>query len=170
MDASGKVFNILFVCGDDAVRAPIAAALMNALSSKGFRAFSAGFRPAAEVPVATFDALRVAGAASDEMRPIGLSEFQLAGIPKMDFVFNLTEPTEGYGDITLPGSPLVLSWPIPRPDLETGSSAERSSSMANTVRMIRRRVDLFAELPAQRLDGLAMRLHAEAVHERAEQA
>ena len=83
-------------------------------------------------------------------------------------VFNLTEADEGCREITLPGSPVMVPWPIPRPDLISGSHAERSSRLADTVRMIRRRVELFAELPFDKLDRLAMQLDAEKVHRRAE--
>jgi protein-tyrosine-phosphatase len=155
---------VLFVSIEGAVRAPIAAAAMNACKGGEFRAFSAGTRPAAEIPGATIDALRIAGIPATGIKAAGLADFQLPEAPRLDFVFNLTEPYEMCGAITLPGTPVIVSWPIPHPVMESGSPAERGSRLAETVRMIRRRVELFAELPGDRLDALAMRLQAESIH------
>ncbi|OAN45682.1 hypothetical protein A6A04_07415 [Paramagnetospirillum marisnigri] len=168
MAIPNKVFNVLFICDDDTVRAPIAASLLNARPSGGFRAFSAGIAPSTAVPAATLDALRAAGAPAEGLTPVPLDDFRPAGAPHMDFVFTLTEPHEACSiGAPLPGAPVVVPWPIPRPDLDTGSLAERSSRIAEVVRMIRRRVDLFSELPLDRLDALTLRLQAEGVHQRA---
>ena len=59
-DLSHKTVTVLFVSIEGAIRAPIAAAAMNACKAGGFRAFSAGIRPAAAIPSATLDALRIA--------------------------------------------------------------------------------------------------------------
>lgn len=172
MAAPSKVFNVLFICDDDTVRAPIAAFLLNTQRSGRFRAHSAGVRPGREMPAEILEVLRAVGALSDRSRPVAVTEFQRAEAPRLDFVFNLTEAGEGCRDVTLPGSPLpgsplVVPWPISRPDLTSGSHAERSSRLAETVRMIRRRVELFAELPFDKLDRMAMQLQAETVHRRA---
>lgn len=163
-----KTFNILFLCDDGTVRAPMAAAMMNANAAQRFRAFSAGVTPGEEILSATFDALRIAGIPCDDLRAAGVAEFQRPDSPKLDFVFNLTEPYEQCGAGAFPGTPVLVPWPIPRPNLESGSHAERGARLTNSLRMIRRRVELFAELPLDRLDALAMRLHAETVHRQAE--
>jgi len=163
-ELSHKMVSVLFVSVAGAIRAPIAAAAMNAGKRDEFRAFSAGTRPAEAIPAATFDALRIAGIPSGGIQAAGLADFQLPEAPRLDFVFNLTEPYETCGAITLPGAPVIVSWPIPHPVMESGSLAERGSRLAETVRMIRRRVELFAELPLDKLDALAMRLQAESIH------
>ena len=168
MAAPSKVFNILFICDDDAVRAPIAAFLLNAQRSGRFKAHSAGVKLNKTTPTETLEVLQAVGVLPDTFVPVGVAEFQRPDAPAMDFVFNLTEADEGCREITLPGSPVMVPWPIPRPDLISGSHAERSSRLADTVRMIRRRVELFAELPFDKLDRLAMQLDAEKVHRRAE--
>lgn len=168
MLGQNKIFNILFLCDDGLVRAPIAAAMMNANASQRFRAFSAGLTLGKEIPSTTFDALRIAGIPCDDLQPMRISEFQTPDSMKLDFVFNLTEPHEQCDVETFPGDPLLVSWPIPRPNLESGSHAERSAHLTNSLRMIRRRVELFAELPLDKLGALAMRLHAETVHRQAD--
>ncbi len=168
MAAPSKVFNVLFVCDDDTVRAPIATFLLNSQRSARFHAYNAGVRPSQTIPDAISDVLRAVGALPDSVTPVNVTEFQRLEAPKLDFVFNLTEADEGCRDVTLPGAPMVVPWPIPRPDLTSGSHAERSSRLADTVRMIRRRVELFAELPFDKLDRMAMQRQAETVHQRAE--
>lgn len=167
-ELSHRAVSVLFVSIEGAVRAPIAAAAMNACRGDEFRAYCAGTRPAAEIPAATFDALRIAGIPAAGLRVAGLGEFQSPDAPRLDFVFNLTEPYEQCGPVALPGAPVIVSWPIPHPVMESGSLAERGSRLAETVRMIRRRVELFAELPADKLDALALRLRAEGIHRQAE--
>lgn len=159
-----KTVTILFVSVEGAIRAPIAAATMNAARRDMFRAYSAGINPVAAIPAVTVDALKIAGIPSEGIRAAGLADFRLPEAPRLDFVFNLTEPYENCGAITLPGAPVVVSWPIPHPVMESGSPAERGSRLAETVRMIRRRVELFVELPVDKLDSLAMRLQAETIH------
>lgn len=163
-ELSHKTVSVLFVSMEGAIRAPIAAAAMNAAKGNVFRAYSAGFDPVAEIPAATVDALKIAGIPSEGIQAAGLADFQLPEAPRLDFVFNLTESCETCGAIALPGAPVVVSWPIPHPVLESGSPAERGSRLAETVRMIRRRVELFVELPMDKLDGLAARLQAESIH------
>ncbi len=163
-ELSHKTVTVLFVSVEGAIRAPIAAAAMNACKGDEFRAFSAGIHPAASIPATTIDALRIAGIPSGGVQAVGLADFHLPEAPRLDFVFNLTEAYENCGAIALPGTPVVVSWPIPHPVMESGSPAERGSRLAETVRMIRRRVELFAELPMDKLDALAMRLQAETIH------
>lgn len=163
-ELSRKTVTVLFVSIEGAIRAPIAAATMNAAKGNVFRAYSAGTNPVAEIPAATVDALKIAGIPFEGVRATGIADFQLPEAPRLDFVFNLTEPYENCGAIPLPGAPVVVSWPVPHPVLESGSPAERGSRLAETVRMIRRRVELFVELPMDKLDGLAARLQAESIH------
>ena len=164
---SGKIFSVLFLCDDGGVRAPIAAAMMNASRSEGLRAYSAGLTPGSAILPTTLDALRIAGVSVDGCQFRALSEFFGLEAPRLDFVFDLTEPYEGCDIPVFPGSPVLVPWPIPRPNLSGGSPAEQGARMTNTLRMIRRRVELFAELPLERLDSLAMRLQAESVHQQA---
>lgn len=164
---SGKIFSVLFLCDDGGVRAPMAAAMMNASRSDGLRGYSAGLTSGGAILPATLDALRIAGVPVEggQLRP--LAAFLAPDSPRLDFVFDLTEPYEQCVLPAFPGSPVLVPWPIPRPNLDGGSNAEQGARMTSTLRMIRRRVELFAELPLERLDSLAMRFQAESVHLRA---
>ena len=164
---SGKIFRVLFLCDDGSIRAPIAAAMMNASRSTGFVAYSAGVTPGNEILSATLDALRIAGVSADGCQYRALSQFLTPEAPRLDFVFDLTESYEQCVLPAFPGSPVLVPWPIPRPNLDGGSQAERGARMTNTLRMIRRRVELFVELPLERLDSLTVGIQAESVHQRA---
>jgi arsenate reductase (thioredoxin) len=161
---SHRAVNVLFLSNEGAIRAPIAAAVLNAGRGVRFQAFWAGIRPAASIPAQTRDALKVAGIPFAGASISPLSAFQAPESRPMDFVFDMTEPYESAGPIVLPGAPPVVAWPIPRPVVDSGTQAERGARMAETIRMIRRRVELFAELPMDKLDSLALRLQAERIH------
>lgn len=156
----GKSFNVLFVCRQNSARSQMAEALLNALGKPRLRAFSAGLEPAAELHPLTLETIRTAGLAARDLRPKGLEAFAGPDTPRMDFVFLVCEEAEP--DLSpLPGRPMVAHWPIPDPSLVHGSHAAMSAAFAEIFAMIRRRVELFVELPVTGLDHLTLQRHVD---------
>ena len=79
---------ILFLCLDNSALSIIAQALLNR-GERGFRAFSAGSRPAAAVHPLAVDLLRRNGIWSEALQPKDCGEFLGQDAPRMDFVIGL---------------------------------------------------------------------------------
>ncbi|MBI3445303.1 MAG: hypothetical protein HY055_08055 [Magnetospirillum sp.] len=167
MTASEHIYSVLFISDDGAVRAPIAAALLNAVAKGRWRASHAVIGEAAPLHPLLRDALATAGAQAPDGTAPNWAE-ALANGQGFDFIFILAEAKEG---VSLPGpadTAVLAHWPIPRPNLAGGTQAEHSARLAEIIRMIRRRIDLLMELPATGLDRLARQRHAESIHQRAD--
>lgn len=148
-------FNVLFVCRQNAARSQMAQALLYSLGRRRFQPYSAGTEPAAEIHPLTLETIRNAGLSTVGLYPKNVDSFLAASAPRMDFVFIVCDD---QNDCSLPrlGRPMTAHWPIPDPVLVTGSHAERAAAFADALKLMRRRVELFVELPLTGLDRLTM--------------
>lgn len=157
-----KPFNVLFICRHNSARSLMAEALLAGLGRRRFAAYSAGFEPATDVHPLTLETIRNAGLRDDGLAAKGLERFTAADAPTMDFVFVLNEEDE-----TLPtdvgAAAMRAHWPFPDPLATGGSHAEQAAAFADVFRMIRRRIDLFVELPVERLDRLALQRRVDGI-------
>lgn len=55
-----------------------------------------------------------------------------------------------------PGQPMTAHWGVSDPAAVTGSDAEQRHAFTETYRVLRRRIELFASLPFDKLDRLAL--------------
>lgn len=149
------MFNVLFVCRHNAARSQMGEALLHGLGRRRFQAHSAGTNPAAEIHPLALEAIRNAGLSPVGLYAKNLDSFMTGDAPRMDFVFTVCD--EPLGDM-LPrlGRAVTAHWPIPDPVPATGSHAARSAVFAETFKLLRRRVELFVELPLAGLDRLTM--------------
>lgn len=159
---SDKTFTVLFICHQNSARSQMAEALLNAMAKRRFHAYSAGLEPAREVHPLTLEAIRNAGLPVKDLCPKGLEAFTGAGAPRMDFVFMVCDDLASCAT-DLPGHPMVAQWPIPDPTVVEGSHAEKAAAFAETFKMIRRRVELFVELPVIGLDHLTLQRHMDEI-------
>ena len=151
----GKPFNVLFICRHNTARSQMAEALLTAISRRRFVAYSAGIEPAAEIHPLTLETIRNAGLRTEGLAAKGLEQFAAADAPPLDFVFTLNEEDEAC-PVSLAGASMRAHWPFPDPVRAEGSHAEQAVVFADVFRMIRRRLELFVELPVERLDRLAL--------------
>ncbi len=157
-------FHVLFVCRQNAARSQMAQVLLTALGRRRFVAHSAGTEPAAEIHPLTLETIRNAGLPCAGLYPKGLGEFATAEAPRLDFVFTVCDE---LADCVLPilGRPVTAHWPIPDPVPVRGSHAEMAAAFADSLRLMRRRVELFVELPLAGLDRLTMQRHLDRIGE-----
>lgn len=155
-----KPFHVLFICRQNSARSQMAQVLLSQLGRRRFVAYSAGTEPAAEVHPLTLETIRNAGLRADDLSPKGLELFTGPDAPALDFAFTVCDDGT-VPALPLAGSPLIAEWPFPDPTVVPGSHAEQSAAFADTFRMIRRRVELFVELPVERLDRLALQAHVD---------
>lgn len=155
-------FNVLFVCRQNAARSQMAQVLLTALGRRRFVAYSAGTEPAADIHPLTLETIRNAGFPTSGLYPKGLAEFATAESPRLDFVFTVCDELEGCV-LPILGRPVTAHWPIPDPVPARGSHAEVAAVFADSFRLMRRRIELFVELPLAGLDRLTMQQHLDRI-------
>lgn len=150
------MFNVLFICTQNAARSIFAEALLTHLGQGRFRAFSAGTRPRGAPHPRAVALLERAGFATDGLRSKDLSEFEGEGAPVMDFVFTVCDRAASEECPPWPGHPLTAHWGIPDPLRETGSEAEQALAFATAFDAMRRRIAAFVALPVAELDRISL--------------
>ena len=74
----------------------------------------------------------------------------------MDFVFTVCDQAAAEPCPTWPGQPMSAHWGIPDPAAADGSEAEQRRAFRDAFLTLRRRIELFACLPFDKLDRLAL--------------
>ena len=154
---SDRIYNVLFLCSGNSARSIFAEALLNQLGAGRFRAFSAGSQPAGEVHPLTIEVLSRLGFDTSFARSKNWDEFAVAGAPELDFVFTVCDKAAGEVCPVWPGQPMTAHWGVPDPVEAQGTAAERHLAFADSLRMLRRRIELFVNLPLQKIDRLALK-------------
>ncbi len=159
---SHKPFNVLFLCTGNSARSILAEAAMNNLSiSMGkFKAYSAGSQPRGEVNPFALDLLQRSHLSTDGLRSKSWDEFAQPGAPALDFVFTVCDQAAGEQCPYWPGQPMTAHWGMPDPAAVEGSDEQKRRAFNETFLALRRRIELFANLPFDKLDRLALQKRA----------
>ena len=150
--------NLLFLCTANSARSILAEAITNSLTiSKGrFRAFSAGSHPKGAVHAFALDLLRQLRLPAAGLRSKSWDEFARPDAPRMDFVISVCDQAAGEQCPFWPGQPMTAHWGMPDPAAVEGSEEQKRRAFSDTANMLRRRIELFASLPFEKLDRLAL--------------
>jgi protein-tyrosine-phosphatase len=150
--------NVLFLCTGNSARSIIAEALTNNLSvARGkFRAYSAGSHPKGAVNPFALDLLRQNHISTQGLRSKDWDEFAKPDAPVMDFVITVCDKAAGEQCPFWPGQPMTAHWGMPDPAEATGTDEQKRRAFADTASMLRRRIELLASLPFDKLDRLAL--------------
>jgi arsenate reductase len=153
-----RKFNVLFLCTGNSARSIMAEAATNnlAISSGKLRGFSAGSHPKGAVNPFALELLKESRVATDGLRSKSWDEFAKPGAPVMDFVFTVCDQAAGEQCPYWPGQPMTAHWGMPDPAAVSGSDDEVRKAFASTFVALRRRIELFASLPFDKLDRLAL--------------
>ncbi len=152
-----RVFNVLFLCTGNSARSILAEGLLNAEGRDRFRAFSAGSHPKGAVHPLALLALKQAGLATEGYRSKSWDEFAVPGAPHMDFVFTVCDDAAGEVCPIWPGQPMTAHWGLPDPVAAAGSEAQKAQAFRETLRLLSNRIRVFAALPFDKLDRLALK-------------
>lgn len=156
---STSTYNVLFVCTGNSARSILAEGIMNGLARARFRAYSAGSHPKAEVHPMALATLKALSLPADGYRSKSWDEFTAPNAPTLDFIFTVCDNAAGETCPVWPGHPMSAHWGVPDPAAHEGTEEERLKAFHDTARVLKRRIELFASLPFERLD--AMSLHSE---------
>jgi arsenate reductase len=151
-------FNVLFLCSGNSARSILAEATMNSLpaSAGRFRAFSAGSHPKPDVHPLALDVLRQHRIPTDGLRSKSWNEFAVAAAPVMDFVFTVCDQAAAEPCPHWPGQPMTAHWGVSDPAAVEGSDDDRRKAFREAFLHLRRRIELFASLPFDKLSRLAL--------------
>ena len=132
---------------------------MNHLAIGGgkFRAFSAGSHPKGEVNPLAIEELRLQRLPIEGLRSKSWDEFARAGAPPLDFVITVCDQAAGEQCPYWPGQPMTAHWGVPDPAAVTGTDEQKRRAFRDAFLVLRRRINLFASLPFDKLSGLALK-------------
>jgi arsenate reductase (thioredoxin) len=150
--------NVLFLCTGNSARSILAEAMANHAPIAGgkFRAYSAGSQPKGEVDPLTIEVLRQSRIPTEGLRSKSWDEFAAPDAPKMDFVFTVCGEASMEPCPVWPGQPMTARWGVPDPAAVTTSEQERRRAFLDAALLLRRRIELFASLPLDKLSRLAL--------------
>ena len=149
-------FNVLFLCTGNSARSVMAEVLLNHWGGARFHAFSAGSHPTGRVNPITLELLDRLKLPTSGLRSKSWDEFAAPGAPVMDFVFTVCDQAAGEVCPIWPGQPITAHWGFPDPAAFLGPEAEKRACFAEVLRQIESRIKVFAALPLEKLDRLAI--------------
>lgn len=150
-------FNVLFLCTHNSARSIIAEAVLTKVGKGRFNAYSAGSEPAAVPMPEVLERLETLDYDISPLRSKSWSEFMGPSAPRMDFVITLCDTLQGQNCPELGDRPMTAAWPFPDPAKFMGADTERSVLLNELISMIRRRLEIFVNLPFASLDKMALK-------------
>lgn len=164
-DITTDPYRVLFVGSGNSIRSALAEPILNRAGQGRFRAFSAGTDPKSEVHPYALALLKKSNYEVTGLRPKSWTEFARPDAPRLDFVFTVCDKAAREPHPVWPGQPLTAHWGIPDPAQVSGSEAEVRFAFADTLRMLRNRIEIFVSLPLESLDQLAVQRQLDAIGE-----
>lgn len=158
MSAESKPLNVLFLCTHNSARSILAEVLLNHLGRGRFKAYSAGSSPRENQrpnPLA-LETLTKAGLPVEGLYSKSWDEFAKPDAPKMDLVITVCDNAAGEVCPYWPGQPATAHWGYADPSEVDGDDDKKREAFKQTLHMMRKRLDIFVNLPASSLDRLAI--------------
>ena len=156
---SARTMNVLFICTGNSARSILAEFILNhpSIGQGRFRAFSAGSHPAGQVQPLALELLSQYHYPTEGLRSKSWNEFSGDGAPELDFVFTVCDKAAGEACPYWPGQPMTAHWGVEDPVAVQGSHEEQRRAYANAFMVLRNRLSMFAALPIDKLDRLALK-------------
>ncbi|NDH63001.1 MAG: ArsR family transcriptional regulator [Alphaproteobacteria bacterium] len=150
-------FNVLFLCTHNSARSLMSEALLQQIGKGKFNAYSAGSEPARAPMPEVMAKLQTLGHDVGRLRCKSWDEFTGPDAPRMDFVIALCDVLQGQQCPDFGEKPVTAAWPLPDPAKFSGSVVERTTMINELYGMIRRRLEIFVNLPYASLDRMALK-------------
>jgi protein-tyrosine-phosphatase len=136
----------------------LAEALLNHIGRGRFNAFSAGSSPRDNQkpnPLA-IETLVKAGISTDGLYSKSWDEFAKPDAPKMDLVITVCDNAAGEVCPYWPGQPATAHWGYADPSEGDVSDDQKREAFKQTLHLIRKRLDIFVNLPQASLSKLSI--------------
>jgi arsenate reductase (thioredoxin) len=151
-----RLYNVLFLCTHNSARSIMAEVLLNNTGDGRFRAFSAGSAPSTAPNPFALETLAHLHLPTEGLRSKAWDEFAREGAPAMDFVITVCDNAAGEICPVWPGQPITAHWGVEDPSRFRGSDADKRHKFAQVAGILKRRIDLLADLPLAALERLAL--------------
>jgi arsenate reductase (thioredoxin) len=148
--------NVLFLCTHNSARSILAEAMLNHLGKGRFKAYSAGSSPRENQkpnPLA-LETLAKAGITTEGLYSKSWDEFGKPDAPHMDLVITVCDNAAGEVCPFWPGQPATAHWGYADPSEGDGDDEQKRKAFLQTLHMIRKRLEIFVNLPAESLSKL----------------
>jgi arsenate reductase len=156
IEMSEKQYNVLVLCTGNSARSILGEVLFNTLGKGKFKAYSAGSKPAGKVNPGALEWLQSHGHSTEGLRSKSWDEFSLPDAPEFDFIFTVCDNAAGEACPLWLGKPATAHWGIPDPAHIEGDEARRAA-FNKAASQLARRIQLFMDLPIEKLDKLALK-------------
>jgi arsenate reductase len=153
---SERLHNVLFLCTGNSARSILAEAMLNAMSARRFRAYSAGSHPKGEVNPFALELLGKHRMPIAGLRSKSWDEFATPDAPKMDFVFTVCDQAAGEVCPLWPGQPMTAHWGVADPAAVEGTDEAKRRAFFRAFNELQHRLSIFMSLPMDRLDRLTL--------------
>lgn len=158
-DLPDRPYNVLFLCTGNSARSILAEALLNKFGKGKFVAYSAGSMPTGKVNPNAIALLDRLGFSTQGFRSKSWGEFSGPGAPELDFVFTVCDNAANEVCPLWPGQPMTAHWGVPDPAAVEGTQIEIEHAFQTALRVLQRRIELFANLPVKSLDRMSLKKH-----------
>jgi protein-tyrosine-phosphatase len=153
-----KPLNVLFLCTHNSARSILAEALLNHMGQGKFKAYSAGSSPRENQspnPLALVT-LQKAGISTAGLSSKSWDVFATPDAPQMDLVITVCDNAAGEVCPYWPGQPATAHWGYADPSEGNGSDAEKLEAFSQTLHLIKRRLEIFINLPMSSLNKIVL--------------
>ncbi len=158
MTNTHKPLNVLFLCTHNSARSILAEALLNDMGQGRFKAYSAGSSPRDQQkpnPLG-LQVLQAAGIPVDGLRSKSWDEFASPDAPQMDLIITVCDNAAGEVCPFWPGHPATAHWGYPDPSEGDAPDEAKLQAFRQTMHLIKRRLQLLIELPANQLQEASL--------------
>jgi len=158
MTTESKPLNVLFLCTHNSARSILAEALLNHLGQGRFKAYSAGSSPRENLqpnPLA-LETLTKAGLPVEGLYSKSWDEFGKPDAPHMDLVITVCDNAAGEVCPFWPGQPATAHWGYADPSEVDGDDDKKREAFKQTLHMMRKRLDIFVNLPLSSLSKMTI--------------
>jgi arsenate reductase len=152
-----RIYNVLFLCTGNSARSILAESILRKDGQARYRSFSAGSQPKGQVNPFALKVLKSLNYPVDGMRSKSWQEFAAPDAPVMDFVFTVCDNAANETCPVWPGHPMTAHWGVPDPAAVEGDAATVEAAFRESLAILRRRIELFANLPVKSLDRMSLK-------------
>lgn len=158
-----RPYNVLFLCTGNSARSVMAEALITTLGHGRFIGYSAGSHPTGTVNPFAIEMIAQTGYELTQLRSKSWDEFASPDAPDMDFIITVCDNAAGEVCPYWPGKPATAHWGYEDPAAVVGTEEQKRDAFRKVFQQIAQRTRLFAALPMESLDALAIHRELKAI-------